>query len=178
MKRWMGVLMIWIASTAWAGVPNRITYQGTLKEAGVPVNASRSMQFRLTNSNGTVVYWSSGNVPVNVTQGLFSTVLSPAGVDWPNIFPYIEVSVEGQLLLPREPVTATAYALTCGSVAEPSMIAMFAGGCPAGWTRFSALDGRFPMGGASFGPIGGNATHRHSLAITQTISGGGATVVG
>jgi len=153
------------ASTAVFAVPNKITYQGTLKESGVPVTGSRTMQFRLTNAEGTAVYWSGSSVQVMVNQGLFSAVLETPGVNWHGIQPYIEVSVQGQLLLPREPVTSSAYALMCGSVDEGSvlsgMIAMFAGTCPSGWTRFGALDNRFPMGGTTYGTTGGSATHNH-----------------
>ena len=163
MKKWICLMSLVAATRVFAGaVPSQITYQGTLKEGGVPVNASRNMQFQITDAGGTQVYWSSGNMSVNVAQGLFSVVLSPTGVDWQNITPYITVSVEGQPLSPSEPITSTAYALECGSVADGSvlsgMIAMFAGTCPAGWTRFTALDGRFPMGGASYGATGGSAT--------------------
>ena len=41
------------------------------------------------------------------------------------------------------------------------MIAMFATACPSGWTRFTALDGRFPYGAASYGATGGASTHTH-----------------
>ena len=83
MRKWICFILLSAAPLAYsAGVPTQITYQGTLKEAGVPVNGARSMAFRLTNSDGTAVYWSSGNMSVNVVQGLFSTLLTPAGVDW------------------------------------------------------------------------------------------------
>jgi hypothetical protein len=40
-------------------------------------------------------------------------------------------------------------------------IVMFDTACPAGWTRFSALDGRFPRGASSYGATGGSDTHSH-----------------
>ncbi|OGZ29735.1 MAG: hypothetical protein A2931_00330 [Candidatus Niyogibacteria bacterium RIFCSPLOWO2_01_FULL_45_48] len=42
------------------------------------------------------------------------------------------------------------------------MIAMFSSGCPSGWSRFSALDGRYPRGSSSYGGTGGAETHSHS----------------
>jgi hypothetical protein len=184
MKNGLCLLSLLITVTAYAGsVPGQITYQGTLKEAGVPVHASKTMQFRLTNANGTAVYWSSGNTAVNVAQGLFSVLLTPSGVDWQNVVPYMEVSVEGQVLLPREPVTSTAYALMSGSIADGSilsgMITLFARECPAGWVRFSALDGRFPVGGAVYGQEGGRGAHAHTLTMARSVGGaGGALAVG
>ncbi|OGR89666.1 MAG: hypothetical protein A2992_02355 [Elusimicrobia bacterium RIFCSPLOWO2_01_FULL_59_12] len=184
MNKWIYIGMLWSTVTAsHAAVPNQITYQGTLKEGGVPVTGVRTMQFRLTNVDGTAVYWSGGLTPVTVNQGLFSTILAPAGVNWQAISPYIEVSVQGQVLLPREPVTSTAYALTCGSISDGSvlsgMIAMFANACPAGWARFSAMDGLFPMGGGAYGVRGGSASHfhttpnhQHALATAQSFNAG------
>ncbi|PIS17408.1 MAG: hypothetical protein COT59_00860 [Candidatus Nealsonbacteria bacterium CG09_land_8_20_14_0_10_42_14] len=43
------------------------------------------------------------------------------------------------------------------------MIAMFDTSCPSGWTRFAALDDRFPRGASSYGGTGGSATHSHSV---------------
>jgi hypothetical protein len=37
------------------------------------------------------------------------------------------------------------------------MIAMFDTVCPSGWTRFAALDNRFPQGAAAYGGTGGSA---------------------
>lgn len=117
MKKALGLLLLATNLFA-AGVPSQITYQGTLKESGVPVSATRNMSFRITNSNGTSVYWSSGNMSIAVNQGLFSVPLSPNGVDWQNIVPYMEVSVEGQLLLPREALTSNVYSLVAGTVVD------------------------------------------------------------
>lgn len=38
---------------------------------------------------------------------------------------------------------------------------------PLGWTRFSSLDTRFPMGAASSGTTGGATTHSHSFSFTS-----------
>lgn len=163
-----------------AAIPTDVTYQGTLKEKGIPASGPKSMLFRITNQDGTQVYWSSANMSVDVVNGLFSAHINPAGVDWQNVTPYIEVSVEGQLLLPREPVSTTVYAVISSSVVDgaisptkimsgyglvPSgMIAIYASDCPAGWTRFSMLDNAFPMGAAAYGTTGGAATHTHPIS--------------
>jgi len=42
------------------------------------------------------------------------------------------------------------------------LIALFDVACPSGWTRFAALDGRFPRGAASYGGSGGADTHTHA----------------
>jgi hypothetical protein len=35
------------------------------------------------------------------------------------------------------------------------MLVMFTDSCPSGWTRFSALDDKFPRGAAFYGATGG-----------------------
>jgi hypothetical protein len=100
-----------LSGLLWAGaVPPVINYQGTIKQQGVPVNGTLPVSFRLTNSDGTQVYWSGPQITVTVNQGMFSTQLAPTGVDWQNVIPYIEMSVNGQTMLPREPVGTDAYA--------------------------------------------------------------------
>ena len=44
------------------------------------------------------------------------------------------------------------------------LIAMFDTACPAGWTRFSQLDNRFPLGSGSAGAVGGGNTHSHAFS--------------
>ena len=44
------------------------------------------------------------------------------------------------------------------------MIALFNGACPDDWTRFDALDGRFPLGGSVPSMLGGTSNHDHGLA--------------
>jgi hypothetical protein len=52
--------------------------------------------------------------------------------------------------------------------------------CPAGWTRVSALDSRFPQGSTSYGGTGGSSSHDHGTAscTTETSAGSTTTRVG
>ncbi|MBI2104707.1 MAG: hypothetical protein HYT90_03875 [Candidatus Omnitrophica bacterium] len=47
----------------------------------------------------------------------------------------------------------------------PGMVALFDGGCPPFWTRYGALDGRFPRGAGSAGGTGGTADHTHNFDV-------------
>ncbi|MDD3474689.1 MAG: DUF2341 domain-containing protein [Candidatus Dojkabacteria bacterium] len=38
--------------------------------------------------------------------------------------------------------------------------------CGSGWTQFSALDGRFPMGSDTYGTTGGSTTHSHTATAS------------
>lgn len=53
-----------------------------------------------------------------------------------------------------------------GGVIPSGMIAIFDTSCPAGWTRFTALDNRFPRGAATYGGTGGSVSHAHSYSGT------------
>ena len=54
-----------------------------------------------------------------------------------------------------------------GSVVNvPSgLIAIFDVGCPAGWTRYPYLDGRFPLGSTGMGSVGGSTQHQHGFNV-------------
>jgi hypothetical protein len=151
------------------------------------------MTFRLTDESGQTQYWASPERTVEVKNGLFTTPLNPSAVDWQTVVPFIEVSVNGQVLQPRQPLTSSAYSLMSGGVVDhaitanklspevqmalvpPGMIGLFAGVCPAGWARFSGLDNRFPMGAAQYGATGGSTMHTHTIAADGSHSHGGAT---
>ncbi len=90
---------------------SKITYQGQLRESGVPVSADRSMIFRIfSSSTGGSAVWTSGAQTVTVTNGLFRTLLQPTGVSWENTL-FMEVVVEGTTLSPREELTASPYSI-------------------------------------------------------------------
>jgi len=174
-------VMTMTAGSLWA-IPSEITYQGTLREKGVPVTGTKSMNFSIYNQGNNTPLWSSGPRDIEIKSGLFSTRLNPTNIDWQNVTPVIEVVVQGVALSPREPITATIYANVAGSVTNGSiklqnlspevkdvtipagMISLFAGPCPTGWTRFTALDDRFPMGASTYGATGGSLTHSHPIS--------------
>jgi hypothetical protein len=43
-------------------------------------------------------------------------------------------------------------------------IAPFNTTCPSGWTRYTAMDDRFPLAAAASGTVGGNAAHTHTYS--------------
>jgi len=91
--------------------PTSIIYQGSLKQSGTSVNGTYSMIFSITNADGSQVYWTSGSISTVIKEGLYRAELTPSGVDWGNVDPYIETRVNGTLLLPREKLSNAPYAL-------------------------------------------------------------------
>lgn len=111
--RWILFTGGWLilASSGAQAASGKITYQGQLRESGVPVTASRDMIFRVyTASTGGSAVWSSGTQSVSVVSGLFRVALQPTGVNWESTI-YMEVTVDGTTLSPREELTASPYAV-------------------------------------------------------------------
>jgi len=207
MKRmiWISMLgLLAISSTAVWVIPSQITYQGTLKDRGLPANGNYAITFQLTDQSGSTPYSAAIIKPtVPVTNGLFSVLLDfqLLGTNtWDTITPYLKVTVNGQDLHNPEPVSATAYANVSNSVVNGAIspakvasgyglipaggIVMFQGSCPTGWTVFTGLQGKVPMGAdpnntAQFtaGQGGGNLTHSHT-GHTQGADRGPAIIVG
>jgi hypothetical protein len=106
-------------------VPATINYQGRLRQSGLPVNGTQTMRFKIwkhgTNTTwATYGVWDSGDVTdINVNNGIFSYQLGLtdgfSGVDWTAGPYWLEVIIgpagSAITLTPREPISASAYAL-------------------------------------------------------------------
>ena len=94
-----------------AAVPNEIRYNGKIKEYREEVNGTRNIKFRIYDAltDGTQK-WQSGTQSVNISNGIFSVVLSP-NIDWREKDYYIELEVNSKVLSPREKLTAVPYSL-------------------------------------------------------------------
>jgi hypothetical protein len=117
-------LSLWLAACATLGTPRDLGYQGRLTDAnGLPVNGSVSMMFRLysTLSGGTAVFTETQTVAV--TNGLFNANIGGStplgaydlfGID-PALFAqrlYLQISVNGEDLTPRQRLGGAPYAMT------------------------------------------------------------------
>lgn len=109
---------------------------------------------------------------VRVRYGTLSERGNPVGVG----DMYFATDVDGgTLYISRDGSTWS------GIIAVPSgAIAMFMGDCPAGWSRFTPLDDKFPMGASSSGQSGGAVSHSHTytsiLTHYHSVSGGTITL--
>ena len=108
-----------------ANPPNIITYQGKLLNNGSAVTTTQNIQFILCSdaSCTTKLYTAGGTlaspttINVTPTNGIFSIDLGGSGTNAldPIIFKnnsniYLEVTVNGEILLPRRQITAIPYA--------------------------------------------------------------------
>jgi hypothetical protein len=111
-----------------SGVPSTMTYQGRLTNAnGLPVSGSMNMVFRVyADSVGGNPLWEetydniTGQVAVD-NLGLFEVLLGsrtpiPVAVFPSNgSTPYLEVTVSGEVLRPRKPLSGVPYAFVANS---------------------------------------------------------------
>lgn len=182
--------------TARAQVPHLIRYQGqAVASDGVPLEGPYDVTFRLYNAEtvGTVV-WQERHERVQVTEGHFSILLGqgvlapgspPLGaIDWTQPC-WISIQVNGESeLAPRQRITSVPMAITAKRLEAPlttstitddsnalvpsgAVILWMSAACPAGYTRVSALDGKFLVGAATYSAAAGGS-HTITPAGTNT----------
>src|SRR5471030_690154 len=87
-----------------SAISSQITFQGTLKQDGVPVNGNKNLQVSFVDGIGATIPGTSP-IPlanVQVTNGLFAVQLPlDPTINWQGFTPFIQVSVEGQILSPN-----------------------------------------------------------------------------
>jgi microcystin-dependent protein len=127
MKRIATYLILTLLGTApLYAMPNQMTFQGTLKQNGVPVNSPPpvNMVFSFVDASGATI---PGTQPipmpnVQVTNGLFAVSLSlDPTIPWDKYQPFIHVLVAGQALIPDQPINANAYSMVANTVVDGSI---------------------------------------------------------
>jgi len=121
----LGVLTMMLISTSVLAVPGLINYQGKLTDSdGNPLTGTYEMTFFLLDAPtlGTIV-WSENHASVTVTDGIYNVQLGSVSNPFtPNLFVlydelYLEVHINSESLVPRQPVTCTAFSMKA-AVAE------------------------------------------------------------
>jgi hypothetical protein len=110
------LLMIGTSAPAQTRLGPAFTYQGFLKENGAPAKGPVTMVFDLYDAatGGNLVGSHTVN-SVSLVDGLFTVVLNDQGQFGADAFAgearWLEITVNGSTLAPRQPVTAAPYAL-------------------------------------------------------------------
>ena len=99
--------------------PTEITYQGNLKDAGLPANANYDIEFRLFTaaSGGTMIGTPIYLSPVQVADGVFSVKLDFGSTAFPGAERHLEIAVRrtgvGSLVTlgPRQRISSVPYAV-------------------------------------------------------------------
>lgn len=154
------LLLSAIAGQATASPPSTsFTYQGQAKQSGAPMNGSVPMVFTLwdaaTGGNqigGTLSFNGTGGNPpaVSVTNGLFTVALDfGVGSYADNQDRWLEITVNGQTLTPRQELTPAPFALNTrglnvdsgghvGVLTQPFNASLQVVGATTGFPAFSA----------------------------------------
>ncbi|MBI4396375.1 MAG: hypothetical protein HY548_04720, partial [Elusimicrobia bacterium] len=75
------LFLVFSLASLWAGVPNRIVYQGRLAKSGVSVSGPHVFVARFIGTDGKQL-WSSGNLNVTLpVTGDFTLTLEPTGIN-------------------------------------------------------------------------------------------------
>jgi hypothetical protein len=109
-----------VSSSALATVDESITYQGRLTDNdGNPLHGDHTMRFFLYNapSGGTALF-DSGNLNVNVSDGLFTISLPIPQNQFDGQALWLAIDVEGQTLSPRQAIRPAPYAMSLRPGAE------------------------------------------------------------
>jgi len=159
-------------------VPHLVNLEGRLTDpSGNPIITSTQVEFRIyqggdpaTADSGTPVYKEVSTI-LPAPDGTYAHLLGGGSAlenyqFTPGLFDtsqpvYLQLNINGQAVLPRLQIVSSPTTLLPEWPA--GFIGMFSGDCPSGWIRFTALDNLFPMGGPSYGAMGGAATHSHNV---------------
>ena len=133
--------------SASAQIPHTMNYQGSLKDAGGnPVTSTSSglpMTFALYDSltNGTKL-WEEMIPGVKVTNGIYSVILGQTNALSTLAFDttyYLELTVDGDVLTPRQPLTSVPYALNATRCTSATTPAVATGALTYSWKNASTI---------------------------------------
>ncbi|MBI4718827.1 MAG: hypothetical protein HY763_13555 [Planctomycetes bacterium] len=102
-----------VMSAAAFGQPTSFTYQGQLKQAGLPVNGTVNLEFSLwdADAGGNLVAGPLSRPNTQVTDGLFSVLLDFPPAVFNGARRWLEVTVDGTPMSPRQELTGVPYAI-------------------------------------------------------------------
>lgn len=133
MKRWIAAGFLFaVALNLGAQAPEMFRYQGRLASGTNLVNATLPMSFKLYDapSGGVLLYEDSSSIPV--VDGLYSTTIGDDTVfgsltnAMTNAVVYLELTVDGEILSPRERLASVPYALNVSApvavVGDPAAV--------------------------------------------------------
>ena len=111
-----------------AGAPLKINFQGRLDESGQPAAGAKTFVFKLFDAAaGGNLVWTSQSQVLTLTQGVFSAALDsgvPAGLSTATFSGarYVEITVDGVILAPRQEMVSAPYALVAQALAPDAVL--------------------------------------------------------
>jgi uncharacterized Zn-finger protein len=123
MNRLVLALFIALSCAAFAqDVPSQLSFSARISNAGVPLTGNHTVLLKLYGTpSGGAELWSESST-ANAEGGLVTLVLGVTTALGPSILDgrplFVEVSVDGQVLLPRLPVVSVPYAVRASVAAS------------------------------------------------------------
>ena len=169
------ILSAGAVGSALASSPALLTYQGRVKESGLPVTGVRTVDIFICPDNSvlTASCVDTGAQQVSVTNGLFRTTFTAVGVAWESGQRYLQLRVSGFDFSPRELMSAAPYAVYASSAAtlipNPGDLSVFIA------SSVVLSNGGFSVGGSTFVVKGGNVgvgtpTPGSALEVSGTLT--------
>ncbi len=116
-------LLLSAAGPAFCGAPLKINFQGRLDENGRPAEGTKTLVFKIYDAaSGGSLLWTGQPQTVTLSGGVFSALLSagsPAALSTATFSGarYVELSVDGVPLSPRQEMVSAPYALVAQALA-------------------------------------------------------------
>lgn len=119
MEKHIAVMVFSILSPAFTLGQTTFTYQGQIKTNGVPANGSYNLTFKLFTAAdaGSQVGPTITRNGIPVTNGLLNQALDFGPGAFPGDRRWLEVTVNGTVLTPRQEITAAPYAMSVPGLA-------------------------------------------------------------
>src|SRR6266704_5741651 len=113
----------WLLATSASAQTTAFTYQGRLTDGGTPANGNYDLQFALWDSlgGGSQIGSTQALPAVQVSDGVFNVTLDFGANAFPGANRFLEISARLSgassftLLLPRQSITSTPYAVRSGN---------------------------------------------------------------
>src|SRR5712691_1252217 len=133
----VAVFSILLGATAALGQTTGFTYQGRLTDGGTAANGNYDLQFALFDSlsGGTQVGSTQALNTVAVSNGVFTVSLDFGANSFSGANRFLEISARPSgagsftLLTPRQPVTATPYAVRSANASAADALSSACAGC-------------------------------------------------
>lgn len=159
-----------------ATLADTITYQGQLTNpGGTPLSGNYTMRFILYDSDfGGSAIFDTGNIPVNVSNGLFTVDLDVDQGDFHGDALWIDMIINGQTLSPRQAINPAPYALGLKAgaeiVAPATGFALYSGGT-GGYGIYAESTGNYAVYGSSTNSWGGYFTSQNGYGLVVDTNG-------
>lgn len=186
LSRWLVLSLLAAAGAASAvNMPLRIPFQGKLIDPtdNSPRNGDVVMTFRLYDvpTGGSALY--TEPMTVSVANGVFAVQLGTSALLSTNLFShasaYLGITVSGDTeMIPRQPLSMSAYAFTAMQLASPSDIRVNAGTSYSTFTALGNLTMQYGVvaGSGTYATIASTGVGTYGITTSSGISMGGGTL--